>query len=108
VGNLEGATAATNRGMWTASTTITAHTAADAALAGAVVSVSWSGASAGSGTCTTSTAGTCTVRTSNIKSSSGSVTFRVTNLTKAGTQYTPAANHDSNGNSTGTQIVVTR
>lgn len=108
IGNLEGVVASTNKSSWSAAFTATVHTASEAALSGATVSVSWSGAATGSGTCTTGASGSCTITRNNIKGGTGSITFRVVNVTKAGTQYTAVANHDANGNSNGTQFTVTR
>jgi hypothetical protein len=75
-------------------------------VAGAVVGGVWSGGASGSASCTTNGAGDCTVSLSKIKSSS--VTFTVTSVTSAGSSYAPGANHDADGDSTGTVITLVR
>ena len=107
VGDLDGArTQAKNN--WKASVTVTVHDAADSAVSGAVVSFAWSGGFAGTGTCTTTAAGTCSASTGNMKNSKTSVTFTVTNVAKSGATYNASANHDPDGGSNGTTIIVTR
>jgi hypothetical protein len=77
-------------------------------VSGAVVSFAWSGGYAGTGTCTTAAAGTCSASTGNMKNTKTSVTFDVTNLAKSGATYDPGANQDPDGDSNGTRITVTR
>ncbi|MBY0491173.1 MAG: S8 family serine peptidase [Gemmatimonadaceae bacterium] len=108
VGDLEGAVTGTSKSSWSASFSVTVHSEAHAAVSGAIVSVSFSGSTSGNTSCTTGSTGRCTINRSNIRGTSGSVTFRVTGISKAGTQYVASQNHDANGNSNGTQFTVTR
>jgi subtilisin len=108
VGDLDGSGNATGK-SWTARVTIRIDTAADAAVSGAVVSGTWSGGASGTASCTTSSAGTCTVQKTKLaKASVASATFTIIGVTRAGSTYTPAANHDPDGDTTGTSIVVLR
>lgn len=104
VGDLDGTKSGTNR--WSATVTITVHDAAHAAVAGVVVSGSWS--NGGTSSCTTTTAGTCSVTKSNIARSTTSVTFTVTGMTKTGYLYVSADNHDVDGGTNGTSITITK
>jgi hypothetical protein len=56
--------------------------------------------------CTTSSNGTCAVRTTKLPTTIGSVTFKVDNVTHAEYAYAAAANHDPDGDSNGTEITV--
>jgi hypothetical protein len=59
--------------------------------------------------CTTGTNGACTVQKAKLpRTSVASVTFTVMAATRSGWTYTSASNHDPDGDSTGTAIVVTR
>jgi hypothetical protein len=71
--------------------TITALDQNNAAVSGVVVTGSWSGATSGTGSCTTGTNGACSVTTPNL-SSGASVTFSVSNLAKDGYTYDATAN----------------
>jgi len=75
---------------WNATITITVLDQDNAAVSGVVVTGAWSGAKTGTVTCTTGTAGTCSVTASNMTDTS--VTYTVTNLAKDGYTYIPDAN----------------
>lgn len=80
VSSLIGTSSTVNRNFWKATVTATI----DPALAGAVVSGTWStGASA---SCTTDSAGKCAVAV-NVKTSVGSITFMVNSVTLSGYEY---------------------
>jgi subtilisin family serine protease len=108
VGDLDRSTVISGK-TWTAKVTIRVENAAHAALSGATVTGSWSAGATGTATCTTSAAGTCTVQLTKLsRATVASVTFTVTNVTRSGGTYAPASNHDPDGDSTGTSIVVPR
>jgi subtilisin len=108
VGDLDRATFSSGK-TWTARVTIRVHNAAETAVTGAVVTGSWSNGASGSVSCTTTSSGACTVQKTKLsKASIASVTFAVTSVTLAGSTYTPLANHDPDGDSSGTTIVVLR
>jgi hypothetical protein len=107
VGDLD-ASASTSGRTWTAKVTIRIDSTTHGPLGGAVVSGQWSGGASGSASCTTKNNGTCTVQVSRLGSAVGSVTFTVTSVSRSGWTYDPAANHDPDGSSDGTSIVVLR
>jgi hypothetical protein len=72
------------------------------------VSGTWSGGFSGNASCTTTSNGTCTVKTGNLNKSKSSVTFTVANVTANGGSYAPASNRDPEGDSNGTTITIIR
>jgi hypothetical protein len=109
IGDLDGS-ATTQGSTWTASVVVTTHDGAHGLVSGASVSGTWSGGATGSGSCTTSVVtGQCTVTKSGIRKKFGKETFRVTNVTHATlTTYASGSNHDDDGNSNGTAIIVSK
>jgi subtilisin family serine protease len=91
---------------WNATVSIMIHTASEAPLANATVSGRWSNGASGTASCVTNASGVCQVAKSGLGSSVASVKFSVTNVTRSSFTYTAAANHDPDGDSTGTAIVV--
>ena len=77
-------------------------------MVGVTVSGAWSSGANGTSSCTTNAVGQCTVTKTNIRNSVSSVTFSVTNVTGGSLTYTPAANHDPDGDSNGTTIIVNK
>ena len=84
------------------------HDAGHHPLANVRVRGAWSGGATGNAQCITGSDGTCTLTKSRLPRSASSVTFTVNNLTRSGYTYTPAANHDPDGDSDGTSILVPR
>jgi hypothetical protein len=107
VSDLDGSSATGSRG-WNATVTVKVVDTSENPLSGAKVTGAWSAGASGSGSCTTNAAGTCNVVKNNISNSSPSATFTVTKVSKAGQTYTPAANHDPDGDSNGTAIIVAK
>ncbi len=109
VGDLDGAKASTNGGRrWQATVTITVHDAGHTPVSGATVSSRWTNGATGTSSCVTNAAGQCSVVKSNLRTNVSSVRLNVTNVTKAGSTYSAAANHDPDGDSNLTYIIVTR
>jgi hypothetical protein len=106
VGDLDGSAVVVNKKFWKATVTITVHDAGHAPLAGATVSATWSGSASGSGYCLSDAAGRCTLASSNIAQGSSPATSTVDSVALAGYAYDPLANHDPDGDSDGTSIVV--
>lgn len=107
IGDLDAAS--TKQGnKWTASVTITIHDANHNPLANATVSGNWSNGASGTASCTTGSNGQCTVSKSGISNGTSSVTFTVNNVTRTNFTYASASNHDPDGGSNGTRIVVRR
>src|SRR5688500_384922 len=105
IGDLD-ATSTIQGNLWTASVTITVHDANHNPLANVTVSGKWSNGASGTATCTTGSDGMCSVSKSGIRSGKSSVTFTVNKVTRASYTYASASNHDPDGSSTGTMIVV--
>ena len=105
IGDLDGATIDTGR-RWTANITVAVHNNAEAPVEGATVSGTFSSGGSGTGTCTTGAAGTCTITKTSIRDSNPSITFTVNSVTHASLTYVSGDNHDPDGSSTGTVIVV--
>ena len=107
VGDLDGA--GTSQGnKWTSTVTITVHDANHNPVANATVTGAWSNGASGTSSCTTASNGQCTVTKSNLSRGRSSVTFTVNNVTRATSTYTSANNHDPDGGSNGTGIVVAK
>lgn len=108
VGDLDGSSVSANRGgKWNATVTITIHDAAESPVANAIVSGAWSNGANGSGSCNTDGNGQCGLVRSNINRNTSSVTFTVTDVTGGGLAYESNDNHDPDGDSDGTSIIVT-
>jgi PKD repeat protein len=105
VGDLDGR-ASISGSTWSASVTVTVHSSSHALVGGATVKGSWTGGTTAS--CTTAATGQCTVLRSAIPGSTKTVTFTVSALSHPAMTYSPAANHDPDGDSDGTSIVVSR
>ena len=105
VGDLASSTLPGQGGRWNATVTITVHDEAENLLDGATVSGSWSEGTNGSASCET-IAGQCSITRNNINRNSNSVTFTVNDVTHTNNNYTPGANHDPDGDSDETSIVV--
>ncbi len=103
VSDLDGSTDTFNRGRWRATVTVTVMDDAGAVVSGAAVTVDQDGRTV---SCTTSQAGTCTVRSRRLASTVTSATFTVTSVSASGYTYDPLSNHDPDGDSNGTTIVV--
>jgi choice-of-anchor B domain-containing protein len=106
VGDIDASTTTGRGGKWNATITFTVHDNADNPVANATVDGSWSAGANGSGSCTTDGTGQCSFTKNNINRNAASATFTVDSLTHSGLVYAPAANHDPDGDSNGTVIVV--
>ena len=108
VGDLD--RSASNSGKtWTARVTIRIDSASHAGLSGALVTGTWSDGASGTGTCTTATNGSCSIQKTKLsRTAVASVRFTVTGVTRTGGTYVSSANHDPDGESNGTTIVILR
>jgi hypothetical protein len=105
VGDLDAASVKVSSSKWKATVTIHVHDEAEAGLAGVVVMGQWASGSAV--TCTTGSAGSCSLSRT-VATKKKDITFAVTALSASGRTYLSASNHDPDGDSTGTTIVLTR
>ncbi|PYQ49317.1 MAG: PKD domain containing protein, partial [Acidobacteria bacterium] len=105
VGDLDGRS--TIQGSsWTATVTVTVHASDHTPVASATVTGSWTGGATSS--CTSNASGVCVVTRAAIPGGTRSVAFTVTGIAHASMTYKAAANHDPDGDSNGTSIVVNR
>jgi FtsP/CotA-like multicopper oxidase with cupredoxin domain len=105
VGDLDGTATDISGTQWRAAVKITVHSFGHEPVSGATVSGSWSVGGSGAVTCLTDGDGQCTL-TRVFNNSVPSVAFTVSNITKAGLTYRATVNHDPDGDSSGTGIVV--
>ncbi len=92
-------------GKWEVTVTVTIHDADNNLIAGATVTGTWTGAASGSISGVTGADGIVTLRTGNM-TSGAEVTFTVDDVTGDGLTYDATANHDPDGDSNGTTIIV--
>ncbi len=103
-GDLDGI--ASNKASWSAKVTITIHDASDKPLAGVSVGAAWGGGARGTASCKTGRKGTCVVTSPSVKPGTTEVTLKMLGASASGYTYDAAANHDPDGSSDGTFIVV--
>jgi hypothetical protein len=114
VGDLDNTSNNPPSSNWNARVRILVHDGSHALVGDAVVSGSWSNGATGTGMCTTGTSGGglgwCEITRGGVPDGTASVTFTVTNVTKAGSTYQPADNHDPDGEppTPGTVITVAK
>lgn len=95
-----------NGSTWTANVTITIHDNNHGLVSNATVSGSWSNGTTGSASCATNSNGQCTVSRSGLAKRISSVSFSVTSVSHATLTYSSSNNHDPDGDSNGTSIVI--
>jgi len=107
-GDLNGKKLEGSRGRWNAVVTITVHDESEQAVDGVLVTGNWSTGASGSDQCTTGTAGPgqCEIVKRNLKNTVSSVTFTVSDLSGSDSSYDDIANHDPDGDSNGTTIII--
>ncbi|HEY64829.1 MAG TPA: hypothetical protein G4O02_09685 [Caldilineae bacterium] len=105
IGDLDG-TSYNWRNKWYAKVTITVHDGQEWPVTGATVSGTWGDGASGTASCTTDQQGRCSVTSAAIRKKSGSVIFRVERVEHATLGYVPDMNHDPDGDSDGTEIIV--
>ena len=107
ISDLDGSSAyTTNNKRWRASVTFTIHNSSHGVVSGARVTGKWSNGATGNASCTTNSAGQCTINKPKLLTSVSSVTFTVTKVNLRGQTYSAASNHDPDGDSNGTYIIV--
>jgi len=106
VGDLDGSSVSAPRNRWEATVTVTVHDSGENPVANATVDGTWSAGANGGGSCVTNNSGLCSVTKTNIKGNSNSVTFTVNDVTHASNTYSAGVNHDPDGDSDGTTVVV--
>ncbi|NIS83050.1 MAG: protein kinase [Anaerolineales bacterium] len=104
VGDLDG-TSTSLGNTWIAIVTITIHDTNHNPVANANVSGDWSMGSGGTG-CTTSGSGRCSVSSDSIHKRNGEISYTVQSVSHSSLTYKPGDNHDPDGDSNGTRIIV--
>lgn len=89
---------------WGARVSATVHNSAESPVEGATVSLNFNNAL--TRTCITGASGVCSIRLLFIPDSISAFTATVTDVSRGGYIYDPGANHDPDGDSDGTAIVV--
>jgi Tol biopolymer transport system component/PKD repeat protein len=105
LGDLDGASTTTQK-SWNANVTIEVHTENHGAAAGVEVSGVW--ADGFPATCTTDASGRCSVGRPGMPRKTSSASFTVTGATHSSLVFSPGSNHDADGDSNGTTIVIRR
>ena len=105
VGDLDAA-GVVSGSRWNATVTIRVHDANGNPLANVTVYGKWTNGTSGSSSCVTNASGYCTVTKTRLSPLRLSVAFNVTNLTRSSFTYLSSANHDPDGDSNGTSILI--
>jgi hypothetical protein len=114
VGDLDSSTAWNPNQTWKATVTVTVHNSNENPVSSATVTGRWRAGSAGtdgtivSVSCITNTSGKCSIIKSKVLNTIPYVQFKVVNVTGGGYTYFSLANHDPDGDSTGTLITINK
>ncbi|MEJ2736734.1 MAG: S8 family serine peptidase [Anaerolineae bacterium] len=92
--------------QWDVQITVTIHDEGENLVPGATVHGTWSGGFTASGTCISDASGQCQIARTGIQPQSTSAVFTVDSVDHAALLYDPGANHDPDGDSNGTSIIV--
>ncbi len=93
---------------WRARVTVTVHDDTHKPVANAVVMASWYGGQTGTVTATTDGTGTCTFTSGSMHKKVATVTLSIYDIAHDTLVYNATKNHDPDGDSDGTSIVVTK
>jgi YVTN family beta-propeller protein len=109
VGDLDGLALIATTTQWRARVSVLVHTNDHVIVPGARVSGVWGEATGIPVACTTNTAGFCTLAKNGlVLNTEPSISFTVTGVSYAGRVYSAAANHDPDGDSNGSRIVISQ
>jgi subtilisin family serine protease len=106
IGDLDGEPTSVGKGYWAATVRITVHDQNHVVVSDATVTGSWSDGTTAA--CATTGDGQCVITAPPIHNSSKSTTFTVTGIAHATLTYSLSLNHDPDGDSSGTSIVIRR
>jgi PKD repeat protein len=82
---------------WSADVVVAAHGAGEGAVAGATITVAWTGAVVKTATCVTGATGQCTLPSGTLSYLRSTVTVTVTGVSAPSCSYNAAANHTASG-----------
>lgn len=105
VGDLDGYSTSLGN-TWTATVTITIHDTNHNPIANANVSGEWNMGGLGTVGCVTSSDGTCSTTSDPIQKKDKEIIFFVNNVSHGSLTYTLTDNHDPDGDSNGTEIII--
>ena len=105
IGDLDGV-ATVRKSGWTAKVTVYVHDGAHNPVVGATVSGQWTSGATGVSSCVTDRRGRCFLTSPRMTLSTPSVTFSAQSIDLTGYNYASGQNHDPDGDSDGTSIVV--
>jgi len=91
---------------WNGTVTILVHDNYHQPVAGATVYGKWTNGATGNVSCVTYSSGVCSITKTGLKTSVPSITFTLTNVTRSGLTYQASGNHDPDGESNGTTILI--
>ncbi len=106
VGDLDGSSMPSGKRGWIATVEILIHADGGGLVENALVSGNWEGKYSGTYSCTTNIDGLCSVTSRRYSTRQSSVTFTVEDVGHATLTYVPNDNHDDEGDSDGTSIIV--
>ena len=106
VGDLDGSASGSRN--WQANVRIFVHDGYHKPVANVTVQGAWVKGTSGSDQCVTASDGTCTITKDGLRRNTRKVTFSIQNLANTGTSYDASANHDPDGDSNGTKIIISR
>jgi hypothetical protein len=107
VGDLDGYSTSLGN-TWTATVTITIHDTNHNPVANANVSGEWNMGDLGAVGCTTSSDGTCSTNSDPILKKDKEIIFSVNNVSHGSLTYKSTDNHDPDGDSNGTEIIISK
>ena len=93
---------------WNGTATILVHNNNHQPVSGATVYGVWTNGATGSASCVTNSSGLCSITKTGLKATVASITFTVTNIARTGITYQSSVNHDPDGESNGTFIIITK
>lgn len=109
VGDLDGSSITTgNGGKWSANVIVTVHDSAEFPVESAVVTRSQVSGTGGSEVCTTDASGQCALTVTGIRRNVLSVNISISGISHTTLAYDSTANHDPDGDSNGTTIIVAK
>lgn len=108
IGDLDGSGVSQGGNRWSATVTVTVHNNSEGLVSGATVFGNWSNGTTGSGSCVTNVSGQCSIVKNNLRGNILNVSFSVTNISSGGNAYAAGDNHDPDGSSNGTVIVISQ